>query len=838
VTSSTPRRSQGPRLAAAAAASVSAGIVLALVGASGFVLPLPAAQAAVSSAVTVKAVDQDADVANAPLPNLEVTVSQTADLLNQGVLVSWTGGERSTPPSGQVGGTNFLQIMQCWGDDPANPGQPDRTTCQYGGLATPSATRDGNRSSLDSVAAEDLQYTVRGTGSFSPSYTSIPFRARNGVVVSGITTTNGANSASGVDVNNNQFFTRLTTNEVPWAGSGQDGSGSAKVELQTAAQSPGLGCGNPVTNSQGAVSGESCWLVIIPRGTADAGENTVRTSGLFYDTWKHRLAIKLDFRALGTRCNVGAAERQLSGSELIAAAIASWQPVLCSATGGSVYSLITGAEADAAAAANSKIPAPLALTSRALTGAMDSLQYAPVALTGVTVGFAVDRFPKAFGGVPDDVLARSALPFESMNLTPRLVAKLLTNSYIGSLPSAADRSHVGYVSQSEPGSNAQNLTSDPDFLAVNDVEWSYQSLSAASLADLLVPQGRSDGAWAVWAYVMADKDAVAFLKGEPDPWGMIVNPWSATVAEVNRSGTALALPRDNFPKADPIEAAGSALAGPVNLVTWRPYTNDLDTSAYLTLRGDGQILGAWDSFSIPPKYGKAARSLPGSQKVLGLTDAASAARYVVVSAALLNPAGKFVAPSTASFTAAAAAMTAAPSQPQVLGFDPTSATAKTAVDAYPLTLPVYAAVNPLMSDAALRKSYAEFIYYASSPGQQPGTSLGDLPAGYAPLPTAWRDRARAAAESIFLGTLPTKALTPATTTTKPSTSSSSSSSTTVPLPTSTPTPTGAPAGPLAGGTTPDDPNMVAVSATVPLVVIVAVVAALLVPLIPRFRKPL
>ena len=56
--------------------------------------------------------------------NLKVTVSQTKNLINQTVQVSWTG---APPPNGST--TNFLQIMQCWGDDPAGP---DRTQCQFG----------------------------------------------------------------------------------------------------------------------------------------------------------------------------------------------------------------------------------------------------------------------------------------------------------------------------------------------------------------------------------------------------------------------------------------------------------------------------------------------------------------------------------------------------------------------------------------------------------------------------------------------------------------------------------------------------------------------------------
>jgi hypothetical protein len=46
--------------------------------------------------------------------NLKVRVSQTKNLINQAVTVSWTGGHPTLPSSGDFG-VNYLQIMQCWG---------------------------------------------------------------------------------------------------------------------------------------------------------------------------------------------------------------------------------------------------------------------------------------------------------------------------------------------------------------------------------------------------------------------------------------------------------------------------------------------------------------------------------------------------------------------------------------------------------------------------------------------------------------------------------------------------------------------------------------------------
>lgn len=824
--------------------------VVALVGVSGVGLVTRAA-AADSSAVTVSAKDQDHDYLKAPFPDLKVTVSQTTALDSQGIVISWTGAKQSTVPSQQIGGANFFQVFQCWGDDPtapANEPRPDRTTCQYGVSGSPGATRDSFRPSEQSVAPEDAEFTAPGDGFANPTYTSIPFRAANGKVVESVV----GKKKLDVDMNTNEFFTKYTTNMVPWAGSGGDGSGSVKFEVQTGLQSQGLGCGSPVTAADGSISGAPCWLVILPRGTADSGTSNITQSGLFWDSWKHRIAVKLDFKPLGVRCPIGAAERQLAGSELIGRAVASWQPVVCNEKGGAVYSAISSAESDAALVANGTLPGPLALTSRALNPdvAKDALRYAPIGITGAAISFAIDRNPRPGDPtVPDDVDKRVGLPFTTMKLTPRLVAKLLTNSYLDSIPIAADRDHLSHVVDGKKVYNPRNITYDPDFLAINDPEWAYQAIAAPSIADALVPQGRSDVAWAIWQYVISDQSARDFLSGSPDAWGMTVNPWSATDAAINKTGTALALPREDFPKADPVEQAASSTAGPINLVTWRPYVNDLDSGAYDTLRGDGLILGAWDPLGIPPKYGKADRNLPGRQAVIAVTDTASIARYQVVTAALQNPAGEFVSASVDSMTAAAAAMTAVPSQPQVYGFDPTSDSARAARSAYPLTMPVYAAVNPLMKDPALRASYAAFIRFASTTGQQPGSSLGQLPEGYVPLPEGWKTAAAQAAQDIESGT-PWKASTP------PSSAAPANTSSNVPFPAAatsplgvapaaqaagtasatSPSATGTAASALSGAKTPDDPSTGAIAAAIPATVIGGAVSALAIPLVLRRRR--
>jgi len=806
---------------------------------------IPTQSASAASDVTVTAAQQDPDVANAPFPALAVTVSQTQNLVAQGLQISWTGGKKSTVPSGQSGGENFLQIAQCWGDDPANPGQPDRTTCQYGAYQTTGSTRDSNRSDSNVIADADKQYTVPRANGFTPAYTSIPFRGASGLpedvvqnVKDGKKVEELGEDGKPIDVNSNKFLGQYTTNEVSWAGTGSDGTGSAKMELQTVVQSAGLGCGTPVAGADGSITGKSCWIVVIPRGTKDAGESGIIQSGLLWDNWKHKLAVKLDFRPVGVRCSIGAAERIISGSELAAEAVASWQPSLCNAKDGSVYTLLTGTEADALASANSDEAAPpLALTSSALVAEQpDSLAYAPIAVSGVAIAFAVDREPSADADKAETDKAR--LPFTSLKLNPRLVAKLLTNSYLDSLPYGASRTHVGYESAANPGKNARNITYDPEFLAINP-EWKNQALVSPALGDMLLPQGRSDGATALWTYVTSDAAASAFLEGEPDEYGMTVNPYSSTNADFNKNKTGLVLPRDDFPKADPIEQAADGPVAPINLVTWRPYTNNYDASGNLVLAGNGQELGGWDPNSRPPKYAKPVRSLPGLQRVIGVTDTASAAKYQVFTAALLNPAGQYVTPSTDSLTAGAAAMTVSTRQSQVYGFDPRSTTAQAAATAYPLTLPVYAAARPGLEDARLRASYGAFIRYAVTTGQNPGTEPGQLPAGFAPIPAGWKAQALAAAtviEAAPKAVAPPASAPPAQAAPVAQGTASVVGTLDPPVAAVEPTATGEAVLALAGSSTPDDAAADALRNAVPGSVLAGLLAALLVPLITRLRR--
>jgi len=438
--------------------------------------------------------------------------------------------------------------------------------------------------------------------------------------------------------------------------------------------------------------------------------------------------------------------------------------------------------------------------------------YSPVTVSGITVSFAIDRSVNLRGKVPDEYRKKDLSAFSKLNLTPRLLAKLLTASYVDATPPVGSRPQVGIIDPRNRGQNARNLTLDPDFLAVNDIEWKFQTIIDVGVSDVLTPLGRSDLALKVWQYIMNDPDGRAFMEGEPDPWGLVVNSWYSVDPLINPSGAAIDLADRSFAKADPVELPDTSLeangSGPVNLVTLRPYVSDFDTGAYKVLRGDPMALGPWNAQSFPPKYSKTAGAFQGNQRVLAITTAPSASKYACINASLMNPAGEFVAPTLLSMSAAEAAMSPSSTNKQVMTFDFASDAAKAANAAYPLTLPVYAAVNPTLLSADLRAPYAAFIKYAASLGQVQGTDLGQLPAGYAPLSDGFVQQALQNASLIAQGA--------AQPTPVPNPLPSDGGGTVDPTDNASPMPTGAPVQISLGPLTPNDPSPSPLAALVPV----------------------
>ncbi|MET9555305.1 hypothetical protein [Streptomyces sp. NPDC006645] len=671
-------------------------------------LPLPAttttAQAADSSraagsAVTVTGKKGKYD----DFSSLKVTVHQTEQLRAQGVRVSWTGAR----PTENGFRYNYLQLMQCWGDDPDGP---DRDQCQFGGSGVTQS--GGGWSALRQIGAvpdpAETQYVDNGQGE---SY--VPFRPANGEKP-----TAGSRDWT--------YFGTLDTNEEPYAITHADGTGEFTFPMLTDQGADHLGCGAPVKQGS-TVKGRSCWLVIVPRGEHDVDgttgpANLLQSSPLSASNWAQRMVVPLDFLPVGNTCPADRAERRVTGSELVTDAISSWQPALCSAPGGAKFAFSQSGEGGA----RDTISRP-ATGSPGLAFTVDPVEapsdgpdvvHAPVAVSGLAVGYFIEM--------------PGSGQLTSMRLTPRLLAKLLTSSYQKDV-TRSRREIPEHIKD-----NPQSLFHDPEFKEMNPEfkDWGPGSLPPMSL---LVQLANTDTTRMAWQWLRSDREAREFMSGTADPWGMKINPFFADI------GLTTDVSLSEFPKADPTKTTVTIGEEALEYGTTEvaPYVQDMHDGALRTRRGNnGSTTTPAAGASGSPAKLVNTPPLPGQRMVLALVDAASAARYGLQTAALRNAAGTFVTPTTGSLLDGVAAMKKSP-VPGVLGTDPGAARG----GAYPLTSVVYAA-GFTNTPAADRKDYADLVRYAVGDGQAPGVSPGQLPPGYAPLPAAMRTQALAAAERL------------------------------------------------------------------------------------------
>jgi hypothetical protein len=689
-------------------------VVLGAAMISALATPRPAAAAAPTGSAVTKSGDP-----KGPFASLKITVSQTTNLINQVVTVSWTGGAETLRTG--LFNTNFLQIMQCWGDDQTNG--PDRTQCQFGGVDTQQAGTWGQSRQVSyGRALVDPKETLKlPAGTFGNAF--VPFWP-----------VGKAQPVGAVNTGTNDFFDSQVDNEA-LVRTSADGTGLGYFEVQTVRQAAGLGCGDPDPTTG---KGRSCWLVVVPRGSTEVDGTTrnannnqnLDSSPLSQTNWDNRIVFPLAFQPVGQACPIGAAERRIIGNELVADAVSSWQPALCSS--GATYSygqdgddvvrnLVLGGNSPGLALATNPIPPDQAPPDHPLL-------YAPVGLSGLAIAFNIERQPPdPTPGVPlTPAQQLSGQRFTSLKLTPRLVAKLLTQSY-----------QAAVLAPSDPmKKNPEGLLFDPEFLDLNP-EYKGSANNSMPLPDALVQLGGADVTSLLWSWIEADPDARAFLGGKPDPNGMVINP----------ANQNLPLPTLTFPRNDQSCHEFNIATGvnaPLCTQDAHPFTVDMHDAGRSASRGDTQqrTVTVGSDFKTPVST-KVSRQLVGQRTVLAVVDAATATRYGLPMATLRNAAGKFVAPTTASLLAGEAAMKPS-AVPSVLAADPTA----TDPAAYPLPALTYAMTSPTTLDAPAGKDYAAFLRYAAGPGQQPGVAPGQLPLGMAPLPDALKAQTIAAAATI------------------------------------------------------------------------------------------
>jgi hypothetical protein len=523
---------------------------------------------------------------------------------------------------------------------------------------------------------------------------------------------------------------------VDGAATAPDGTGVVTFQVYTAVESPGLGCGEIETNGQT----RNCWLVIVPRGSYEPNgwklspnndlTGTINESPLGATSWAQRIQVHLGFVPIRPACALGSAdERPTLGTELATRAVSSWQFTMNEQSRCRViYGFSSTSEAAVTSQISSSSGAGLAFTTIPIgsevirdgntPGPEPPIAYAPVAVTAIALGFHVDL---KFGYVSTPV-----------KLTPRLLAKALTESY------KQDLAGSPFPDPNNPipdwaKNNPLTLDQDPEFDALNPAIASNdpqnRNVRAGGAPEApLVTVDKSGVNQQVWAWIQADPVARAWLRGQPDDHGMLVNPYFQGL-NLDQPPPIESYPRNSNDCAD----VGAPIPHKRCADQLWPYSTSFNDAASHVGAGINPEGTIWDPNLIAPDgstgwWGQGSLEGPGQTMMWSVGSTSDMANYSLVSAALCAADGTHcVAPSDASVSNAVAG--AKPDSAGLLHVDP----AAPGTNAYPLVDVVYAAVRVVQDPAAL-SDYASLIGFAVNQGQNSGVSPGQLPYGYLPLP--------------------------------------------------------------------------------------------------------
>ena len=507
-----------------------------------------------------------------------------------------------------------------------------------------------------------------------------------------------------------------------------NGNGSAMFEVRTDIENASLGCNYRV----------GCTVVVIPimglscldradtNGAISANSNC-RKGGSFVpgetnfdnrgadaavtatywwseSNWRNRFQIPISFGLPPSACDAldQRAPTPFFGTELLHQAAIQWAPAYC--LNKSRFKWQANAMPDEAAFGlmqqGEAVAANVSGERESVGG--DPVAYAPTAITGFAISYIIDK-------------PNNAGEFTDLRLNARLIAKLLSQSYPAS---NLGKTHPGLES------NPLALTLDPEFQKLNPGLTDNPPESAATLASLSTS---SDVINTLTAYIAADKDAVAFLKGAKDPWGMRVNPFFKNTVQ---------LPVSQWPALDTFVPKSGIECMQENEAPYLPQVaapvQSMETISNAVLDGWPLVATKCDRASVndPWKLGRVERQGMGSRFVIGLTTLGDAERLGLHTAKLSTSNGNFAAPDLAGL--AAAIKVAKPGKPLQPWTFPQAAVRR-AGDAYPGTMLVYTAARTRGMDKADAAKVAQFIEVSSTEGQIRGRGNGQLPEGYLPI---------------------------------------------------------------------------------------------------------
>lgn len=694
--------------------------------------------------------------------NLKFTISQTQDIVHQGITVTWSGGVPTTATSDDV--ANFMQVMECYGDAATGPSPED---CEFGspnllpgnalnpniGGRTGVPCLFGSPSTVNPPPGWNGQPPFDGCDPNEPGHET-PSHLPPCSGVAGCATepfyvpfvpVSSPNQPVYDATTLSQYFTQYTTNEVQQGVTGTNGTGEDQFQALTGVQSQGLGCGTLEANGRP----RGCWLVIVPRGESEPNgfhvnlakadaQDQIQSTPLSAGNWAQRIQVHLSYAPDALFCANPPNETLTTGTQLIGRAMQSWELALNQQANCKV---VYGFAANYESSVTSEMSGPgtpfgLGFTTIPIgsegteTGgpptSVPQTLYAPVAVTALDFAYNIND---GTGYVTTPV-----------KLSPTLLAKALTQVYRSDLPDY-------YPDQAMEGPtwsqrNPLNMGYDPEFQKLNpeiSPLQGTQTQAPITTLDLSAQNQR------VWQWIQASSAADSWLDGTPDQADNVVQDPDYTALHLGQ-GT----PQNLFPKAYKGELKltvgdTTEVKQTTDILPGQPF---LDSVATEVLSATNPSVGAiWDPTIVNPASGTLgywAKSLPetaGGTFISGFVDTAAVGDYGLIPASLCSSDGangkgsNCVALTSASVSAALAS--AKPDSSGLLQVNP----AKVPAGAFPLVDVVYAAVLTNQSADQLSK-YADLISYAAGKGQTPGSAPGDLPPGYLPLPASLQQQAQ------------------------------------------------------------------------------------------------
>jgi ABC-type phosphate transport system substrate-binding protein len=535
-------------------------------------------------------------------------------------------------------------------------------------------------------------------------------------------------------------FDTFGPDNTAYATTAPAGTGALDVQIQTSAENGFLGCsvsqpcslvivpsqgGSPFSTADGSmdcndhsfdtlVSGGGTDIALVAFGSITSSSGSANASC----TWAKRIVVPLHFAPTPTDCPFRADNFTSVGSPMLARAMDRWRPGICTGTGALAVGYDSSVNEEAARNFFLAGSNDVGLTTRPAAGTgVHPYTYAPVAISGVAIAYWIDD-------------PNTGQPITNMKLDQRLLAKMITTSYSFGNGCAPGQSPPPTTPTSEGCDNAVdgnpfNMFHDPEFQQLNPTITAPTGVGGTYQIPTVL-SGNSDMTFETTRWIGADHDASSFMTGQVDPWQMHVN--------LNYLG--LQYPVNGFNAFDPfpfISHKYSPVYPPSLVASYQALNWDPGTDWELTP----------DPTTGKPGYLKDSVQIPGTRGLVAIVNAADAAAFRFPVAAIRNHAGRYVTPTASSMATAVRDMTANPD-----GI--TRAVNETSSDpaAYPLTMVQYAMVPTGGISKAKAAKIADFLDFAANRGQVHGTSPGQLPDGYLPLPASLRAQALQAASEV------------------------------------------------------------------------------------------